>query len=73
MAAGFVPAIGYEADERSSLGKRGERRRGREKRPECSAAVGVQRSRTAGKAHTGHRKPGCSTDYGNLSVRRKTV
>ena len=45
--------FGYESDERSSLGKRGERRRWREERPERSAAVGVQRSRFIGKAHTG--------------------
>ena len=30
---------GYESDERSSLGKRGERRLWREERPERSAAV----------------------------------
>ena len=52
---------GYEADERSSLGKRPDRRQRRKQGGERSAAVGVQRSRTAGKAHTGHRKPGCRT------------
>ena len=32
-------SLGYGIDEHSSLGKRGERRRGREERPERSAAV----------------------------------
>ena len=36
-------------------GEQWERRLWRKKRPERVAAVGVQRSRTVGKAHTGHR------------------
>ena len=39
-AEGFVISLGYGIDEHSSLGKRGERRRWRMKRPERSAAVG---------------------------------
>ena len=39
---------GYETDERSSLGKRPDRRRWQKQGGERSAAVGVQRSRTAG-------------------------
>ena len=41
-----------------ATGERWERRRWREERPERVAAVGVQRSRTVGKAHTGHRNRG---------------
>ena len=75
MAFFFYPACvasperppGYEDDERSSLGKRGDCRRWREKGAERSAAVCVQRSRTIGKAHTGHRKPGGRTDAEKLS------
>ena len=43
---------GYETDERSSLGKRPDRRRWRKQGGERSAAVCVQRSRVDGKAHT---------------------
>ena len=39
-------APGYETDERSSLGERGERRRWREKRPERVAGVGEGRRRS---------------------------
>ena len=46
---------GYESDERSSLGERPDRRRWREEGGERVAAVGVQRSRSDGKTHTGHR------------------
>ena len=75
MAFFFYPACvaspgrppGYEDDERGSLGKRGDCRRWREKGAERSAAVCVQRSRTIGKAHTGHRKPGGRTDAEKLS------
>ena len=45
--------------ERSEGGReRGERCRWQMKRPERVAAVGEQRSRTVGKAHTGHRNRG---------------
>ena len=43
------------ADLRVPGGERGERRQWREERPERVAAVGAPRSRTVGKAHTGHR------------------
>ena len=58
---------GYETDERSSLGKRGERRRGREERPERSAAVYIFKAALTAAENIGHRKPGCRTDEGNLS------
>jgi len=64
MTACFAAIIfGYKSDERSSLGKRPDRRLWREEGGERSAAVCVQRSRIVGKAHTGHRKPGSRTDY----------
>ena len=37
-----------------ATGERWERRLWREERPERVAGVGVQRSRTVGKAHTGY-------------------
>ena len=52
----------YEADERGSLGKRGERRQGREKRPERSAAVYIFKAAWTAAENIGHRKPGCRTD-----------
>ena len=48
---------GYETDERSSLGKRGERRRGREERPERSAAVEICKVALSTAENFGHRKP----------------
>ena len=45
-------------------GERCERRQGREKGAERVAAVGVQRSRTVGKAHTGHRNRPPGVQYG---------
>ena len=54
---------GYETDERSSLGKRGERRRGREERPERSAAVDIFEAAVCADENIGHRKPGCRTDF----------
>ena len=48
---------GYETDERSSLGKRGERHRGREERPERSAAVYIFKAALTADENIGHRKP----------------
>ena len=49
---------GYASDERSSLGKRGERRRWREERPERSAAVYIFKAAATAAENIGHRKPG---------------
>jgi len=49
--------LGYETDERSSLGKRGERRRWREERPERSAAVYIFKAASTAAENIGHRKP----------------
>ena len=49
---------GYASDERSSLGKRGERRRWREERPERSAAVYIFKAASPAAENIGHRKPG---------------
>ena len=46
---------GYETDERSSLGERGDRCQWQIKEAERVAAVGVQRRRAVAEAHTGHR------------------
>jgi len=48
------------------LGKRGERRRWREERPERSAAVYIFKAASTAAENIGHRKPGCRTDEGNL-------
>ena len=48
------------------------RRQRRKQGGERSAAVGVQRSRTAGKAHTGHRKPGCRTNRRKPYIKAQT-
>ena len=53
---------GYEIDERSSLGKRGERRRWREERPERSAAVYNFEAALTADENIGYRKPGCRTN-----------
>ena len=55
-------APGYETDERSSLGKRADRRRWREKGGERSAAVYIFKAALTAAENIGHRKPGCRTD-----------
>ena len=60
--ASFNGPSGYEADERSSLGKRPDRRRGRSKGGERSAAVDKIEGQRKPEDFIGHRKPGCRTD-----------
>jgi hypothetical protein len=60
--ASFNRPPGYEADERSSLGKRGERCLRQMKRPERSAAVGKIEEKRKPEDFFGHRKPGCRND-----------
>ena len=63
---------GYETDERSLLGKRGEHRRWREERPERSAAVGLNQCllRQA-LIYAGYRKPGRYAEPMIENVRHK--
>ncbi len=51
-------APGYESDERSSLGERGERRRWREERPERVAAVYIFKAAVTAAENIGHRNRG---------------
>ena len=53
-------------NEDAVAGERWERRRWRIQRLERVAAVGVQRSRTDGKAHTGHRNRGWGQAASNM-------
>ena len=50
--------LGYEVDERSSLGERGERRRGREERPERVAAVYIFKAAVTAVENIGYRNRG---------------
>jgi len=52
--AGYSPSL-YRLSVAKEVGSDGSAAGGGVKRPERVAAVGVQRSRVDGKAHTGHR------------------
>ena len=67
--AAIIP--GYETDERSSLGKRGECRRGREERPERSAAVYIFKAAVTAAENIGHRKPGRYAELISANARHK--
>ena len=63
---GFKRPRGYETGERSSLGKRPDRRRWREEGGERSAAVYIFKAAMTAAENIGHRKPGCRNDKGDL-------
>ena len=54
---------GYETDERSSLGKRPDRRRWREEGGARSAAVYIFKAALPAAENIGYRKPGCRTNF----------
>ena len=62
---------GYESDERSSLGERGDRCQWQMKGAERVAAVGVQRRRAVAEAHTGHRNRAIQNALGRFHLKKR--
>ena len=62
----------YESDERSSLGKRGERCLWQMKRPKRSAAVEKIEDQHKPEDFFGHRKPGVHTEMPTLTGQAQT-